>query len=832
MVHIQDTTPPTVTAPAGITVAAVDRSGTPASNPTIQAFLAGATAVDTVDGPLVPSNDAPTIFPLGTTVVTFTATDAAGNTGTATATVTVEDSPPTIRLTSPSNDSDLIEGTIITLGADADDDIGVTRVQFLVGGVSVGIDTAAPYTLDHRLAPGTGGTQVVIETIATDTLGQTARDAVTIIVLPDVTSPQVASVVPAEGAVEVSIATFIQVAFTERVDPATITTASFSVRADATAISGTFNFLDDNATVRFTPDGFLPFATLITIQLTSDITDEVGNPLADADGNPLTQPLIFTFTTGNFGITNPVNGSNVIEHTEILLEARGSIPLNIVTVAFIVNGQELPAVSGPPFTTPFTTPAAATTPTLTISAIARTSGGTEVAQDQVVVDVVVGLRLQPQLVGVPLGGTATLRLVLTSALTTDLAVELSTVDPTVVSLPDSVVLTAGQTERSVLVTGAASGNTTILANSSLGTPAAIVSVSEPVAGKQLTALAPAVGMVVLAPPSVGQAITAENSQQSLTVRLLSSPATEETPVAVTSSDPAVADVLGQVVIPAGEQTLTLRAGEEVRELTVFVGAPPAGRIPPIVARPVGVVVLVAPSVGQAIAAENSEQTVTVRLLSEPAAEETPVAVTSSDPAVADVLGQVVIPAGEQVATLTIKTGMADVLGQVVIPAGEQVATLTIKTGTAGEATLTLRAGTEVRQLTVFVGAPPAGRIPPIVARPVGVVVLAAPSVGQAITAENSQQSLTVRLLSSPAAEETPVAVTSSDPAVADVIGQVVIPAGEQVATLTIETGEAGEATLTLRAGEEVRELTVFVGIPPPGRVPPIVAPIVGIEVEE
>ncbi|MEE9533331.1 MAG: hypothetical protein V3W06_02850, partial [Acidimicrobiia bacterium] len=193
---------------------------------------------------------------------------------------------------------------------------------------------------------------------------------------------------------------------------------------------------------------------------------------------------------------------------------------------------------------------------------------------------------------------------------------------------------------------------------------------------------------------------------------------------------------------------------------------------------------------------------------EPAAEETPVAVTSSDPAVADVLGQVVIPVGEQVATLTIKTGEA------------------------GEATLTLRAGTEVRELTVFVGPPPAGRIPPIVARPVGVVVLAAPSVGQAITAENSQQTLTVRLLPSPAAEETQVAVTSSDPNVADVLGQVVIPAGEQVATFEITTGEAGEATLTLRAGTEVRELTVFVGPPPPGRVPPIVAPIVGIEVEE
>ena len=139
---------------------------------------------------------------------------------------------------------------------------------------------------------------------------------------------------------------------------------------------------------------------------------------------------------------------------------------------------------------------------------------------------------------------------------------------------------------------------------------------------------------------------------------------------------------------------------------------------------------------------------------------------------------------------------------------------------------------EVRELTVFVGTPPAGRIPPIVAAPVGVVVLAAPSVGQAIIPENSQQALTVRLLSEPATEETPVAVTSSDPAVADVLGQVVIPAGEQVATFEITTGEAGEATLTFRAGMEVRELTVFVGTPPPGRVPPIVAPIVGIEVEE
>ena len=57
----------------------------------IAAFLAGASAVDNVDGTLPVTNDGPAVFPLGETVVTFSATDAAGNLGTATASVTVTD---------------------------------------------------------------------------------------------------------------------------------------------------------------------------------------------------------------------------------------------------------------------------------------------------------------------------------------------------------------------------------------------------------------------------------------------------------------------------------------------------------------------------------------------------------------------------------------------------------------------------------------------------------------------------------------------------------------------------------------------------------------------
>jgi len=61
----------------------------PNTNPAVSDYLTAASAVDVVDGVLPVTNDAPTEFPLGATTVTFSATDSAGNHGTAQATVTV-----------------------------------------------------------------------------------------------------------------------------------------------------------------------------------------------------------------------------------------------------------------------------------------------------------------------------------------------------------------------------------------------------------------------------------------------------------------------------------------------------------------------------------------------------------------------------------------------------------------------------------------------------------------------------------------------------------------------------------------------------------------------
>jgi hypothetical protein len=95
-VQVVDKTPPSITCPATITVPCSQSGGTPASDPTIAAFLAGASATDICDPSPTLSNNAPAFFPLGTTVVTFTAKDADANVGQCSATVTVKDTTPPV----------------------------------------------------------------------------------------------------------------------------------------------------------------------------------------------------------------------------------------------------------------------------------------------------------------------------------------------------------------------------------------------------------------------------------------------------------------------------------------------------------------------------------------------------------------------------------------------------------------------------------------------------------------------------------------------------------------------------------------------------------------
>jgi len=88
-VYVTDQTAPVITPPATLSQVILDMYGIASSDPYITAFLAAATAKDNVDLTLTVSNDAPAVFPVGSTVVTFTTSDVAGNTATATATVNI-----------------------------------------------------------------------------------------------------------------------------------------------------------------------------------------------------------------------------------------------------------------------------------------------------------------------------------------------------------------------------------------------------------------------------------------------------------------------------------------------------------------------------------------------------------------------------------------------------------------------------------------------------------------------------------------------------------------------------------------------------------------------
>src|ERR671931_2521005 len=119
-VTVQDTTPPTVTPPANVS--------TSTDNPGGKAVTYGdATANDIVDGSLTPtcSPASGSNFPVGTTTVTCSATDAHGNTGSASFTVTVsivDTTPPVLTLPSDiTTTSESAGGKVVTYSASATD---------------------------------------------------------------------------------------------------------------------------------------------------------------------------------------------------------------------------------------------------------------------------------------------------------------------------------------------------------------------------------------------------------------------------------------------------------------------------------------------------------------------------------------------------------------------------------------------------------------------------------------------------------------------------------------------------------------------------------------
>jgi HYR domain-containing protein len=93
-VKVQDTRPPVVACPAPAAVECTSPAGIAASDPQLAPFFAGFAVTDVCDAAPSRSNDAPGVFPMGQTTVTFTAADDSTNAASCASTVSVADTTP------------------------------------------------------------------------------------------------------------------------------------------------------------------------------------------------------------------------------------------------------------------------------------------------------------------------------------------------------------------------------------------------------------------------------------------------------------------------------------------------------------------------------------------------------------------------------------------------------------------------------------------------------------------------------------------------------------------------------------------------------------------
>ena len=160
-ITVVDTTPPTISCPPPVTVEATSPLGT--------FVVLGTPTASDIAGPVVISGPSDGTFPLGTTIVGFTATDVVGNTSFCSTTVTVVDTTPPA-ITCPANIS-VVAGS------------GGTAV---VTYAAVASDIAGPVSLTYSPASGSTfavGTTSVTAT-ATDQVGLQASCAFTVTVTP------------------------------------------------------------------------------------------------------------------------------------------------------------------------------------------------------------------------------------------------------------------------------------------------------------------------------------------------------------------------------------------------------------------------------------------------------------------------------------------------------------------------------------------------------------------------------------------------------------------------------------------------------------------------
>ena len=140
----------------------------------------------------------------------------------------------------------------------------------------------------------------------------------------DVSAPSVISVLPLNNATAVPSGSTYSVTFSEQMDPATITSASITLKQGSVSVPGTVTY--SGVTATFTPSAVLALSTVYTGTVTTDVTDIAGNPLAGNYSSSFTTsagidnmaPAIISTTPGNNATAVAVASVVTVTFSEIM----------------------------------------------------------------------------------------------------------------------------------------------------------------------------------------------------------------------------------------------------------------------------------------------------------------------------------------------------------------------------------------------------------------------------------------------------------------------------------------------------------------------------------
>jgi len=257
LIVVQDDTPPVLTPPSSETVEQTSLDGTPV-------ILGTATATDNCEGAVTLSDDAPDVYPLGETIVTFSAVDASGNMTEEKVTVTVLDTTPPTQTNIPENvtlEQETLHGTAY--------DIGMPQVSDIC-------DAEPDLVSDAPDVYPLGRTEVVFT--ATDDSGNVST-ASTWVTVEDTTAPVLESVTPSKDYLWPPSHKMRKV----NISPVVTDICDADPKCEVVEVTS-------NQPINDTADG----DTDIDWQITGDLKVKL---LAERAGNDFSEPRIYTITT-------------------------------------------------------------------------------------------------------------------------------------------------------------------------------------------------------------------------------------------------------------------------------------------------------------------------------------------------------------------------------------------------------------------------------------------------------------------------------------------------------------------------------------------------------